>query len=402
MIKLYDIDSHIRSFDARVISCSPVPERGIFALELDRTAFFAEGGGQKCDRGTLRAEGNEPIQVEDVQEKEERVLHYVQQEILPGTRVHGELDWEYRFGNMQQHSGEHILSGLLYAKKGYHNVGFHLGEDVTTLDFDGPLTEDELEWLETEGNRVVYRNLPISIDYPDAETLKILDYRSKKELTGAIRIVRVGIGPGEDIRKAIDCCACCAPHVMRTGEIGIIKIIRAENYKGGMRLTILCGERALKDYSCKHRDLYAMASELSTSMDHVPASMQKLKQELTAASGRISDLSKELVELRSEKLKSLATAQRSLCLVEQGQDQTAARNLVNALSPSFEGHVALLLPKEENSWFFIAGSETEDMRKLAASLREIFGARGGGSSAMIQGTITGEEEAVKDHLLNWR
>lgn len=399
--KIYDYDSHVRSFDAVVEACVFDEKKGLYALELDKTAFFAEGGGQKCDRGTL--ESGTLQQVVDVQsfldeDKKEHICHYVKEAFEVGSTVHGELDYAYRFENMQQHSGEHILSGILYAKKGYHNVGFHLGDDVTTLDFDGPLSQKEVEQLEKEGNEVIYRNLPISIDYPDAETLKQLDYRSKKELTGDIRIVRVGIDASGDIRDAIDCCACCAPHVMKTGEIGMIKIIRAENYKGGMRLTIVCGSRALRDYSQKHESLSKMAVEMSTSPEKVPASMQKLRQEVAELSAKADRLTKELMEFRVEKLKRLGDTQSSLCLLDEGGDAVAARNLVNALTPYFKGHVAVLMPKAGDEFFFIVGSAQENMKDFSVEMRKELNARGGGSDKMIQGTIRGEVSVLEAFL----
>lgn len=394
-VKLYDTDSHIRSFDAVVVSCEMDEKSGLYAIELDKTAFFAEGGGQKCDKGTLQ-QGDLLQEVMNVQEKEEHIRHYVKEPVAVGETIHGELDWEYRFGNMQQHSGEHILSGIMYARKGYHNVGFHLGDDVTTLDFDGPMTKEEVLQLEKDGNAIVYRNLPVTIFYPDAETLKQMDYRSKKELTGAVRIVKVGT-----LEEKVDLCACCAPHVMQTGEVGMIKIIRAENYKGGIRLTIVCGMRALKDYGEKHDLLNLMAGELSTSVDHVKTSMDKMRQELTEANARLVKLNQMLNDYRIEELKQKAASQRSLCLVEEeGADQVAARNLLNALAPCFEGRVSVLIPKGTDSCFFMAASEKEDMKLLANKMRQELGAKGGGNSRMIQGTVTEMTEKLHYWLEN--
>ncbi len=394
-VKLYDTDSHIRVFDAVVTACEVDEKRGLYAVEMDQTAFFAEGGGQKCDKGTLK-QGDLCQEVLDVQEKDEHIRHYVKEPVTVGETIHGELDWEYRFGNMQQHSGEHILSGIMYARKGYHNVGFHLGDDVTTLDFDGPMTREEVLQLEKDGNDIVYRNLPITVFYPDAETLKQMDYRSKKELSGAVRIVKVGT-----LEEKVDLCACCAPHVMQTGEVGMIKIIRAENYKGGIRLTIVCGMRALRDYSQKHDLLTQMAGDLSTSIDHVKASVEKLRQELSDANGKNVRLNQLLNEYRLTELKTKASSQRSLCIVEEeGADQTAVRNLLNALAPCFEGRVSVLIPKGEDNWFFMAASEKEDMKQLANKMRQELGSKGGGNNRMIQGTVSGMTEKLHIWLEN--
>lgn len=372
-IKLYDTDSHQQEFTAKVVGCFPA-EPGYW-LELDQTAFFAEGGGQMPDRGILGGQN-----VEDVQEKEERIFHRVAAPVEPGTELEGKIDWDFRFTNMQQHSGEHIVSGILFAWKGYHNVGFHMNETLTTVDFDGPLTEEELTELELRANRMVYENQPVSISYPSPEELKTLDYRSKKELTGRVRIVRLG---------SSDCAACCAPHVKYTGEVGLIKFVAAEHYKGGMRLTLLCGERALKDYQKKNTMLSGIAKRLSVRSDEVEAALMREEEEKVGLKEKTVLLSKALVE---ERLRSTPEG-GSVCLVEPLLDAVAARQLVNGLAEKMSGHAAVLLPKDEGYQYLI-GSRTEDVRPLAKALANQFGARGGGSDKLVQGSVTAEEEAL--------
>lgn len=377
-VKLYDVDSHIRKFQGEVQSCLPVKQG--YAVELSQTAFFAEGGGQQADRGMLDGQ-----MVTDVQEKDGHIYHYVKEPIPVGKTVEGEIDWTFRFTNMQQHSGEHILSGIVYAWKGYHNVGFHMNESLTTIDFDGPLTTEELQELEIRANRVIYENQPVTIVYPSAAELEQMDYRSKKKLTGAIRIVKVGDS---------DCCACCAPHVKKTGEIGQIKIIQAENYKGGVRLTIVCGERALLDYENKNRLLKEMGARLSVKPERLAAALQKQEQELQQMKEKLAALSSELVQLRLKQL----SAQSSVCMVENLLDPVAARNLVNGMASQLPGHGAVLLPKGENEFQYIIGSQTEDVRMLAAELAKRFQGRGGGSMQMVQGTVRGEAEEIQAFL----
>lgn len=387
--KLYDTDSHIREFEARVLACREVQGKGkktCFAAELDQTAFFAEGGGQAADRGIIQSSRGEELKVLDVQEKDGHILHYLEQPLAEGESIRGILDWEFRFDNMQQHSGEHILSGLCYAWKGYHNVGFHLGTEITTLDFDGPLTEEELKQLEERANRVVYQNQPVTITYPSPEELKQMDYRSKKELTGDVRIVRVG---------DYDLCACCAPHVMLTGEVGLIKIVRWENYKGGVRLSILCGQRALKDYDEKNRLIYQVAAGMSTKPEKIPSALEKHSREMTELKERVLALGRELIAFKSKQLLTQAKEQGGRAVwVEDLLDPVAARSLINELTPQVEAYAACLIPGKGKGFNLIIASRTRDCRQILSELGESFQVRGGGSPAMVQGSMEGEMKEI--------
>ena len=223
--KLYYADGYVREFDACVVSCRPEGER--YRVVLDRTAFFPEGGGQYGDVGCL-----DGVQVTDTKEKGGIIFHETDTALEEGKCVHGILDWEVRFDRMQQHSGEHIVSGIVHRRFGYENVGFHLGDDYCTMDFNGPITKEELKEIEWEANRAVFENLDVLVTYPSKDELAQMEYRSKIEIDGQVRIVTI---PGYDV------CACCAPHVKKTGEIGLIKLVNRMNYKGGERITMLCG-----------------------------------------------------------------------------------------------------------------------------------------------------------------
>ncbi len=368
--KLYDEDSHIRQFKARVVACQA--EGSAYRVELDQTAFFAEGGGQASDRGRLGGQT-----VLDVQEQGDHIYHVLPGPLPVGSEVEGEIDWAFRFDNMQQHSGEHILSGLVYALKGYHNVGFHMNESLTTIDFDGPLTQEELEDLEQKANQVIYENEPVRILYPGEEELQRLAYRSKKELSGRVRIVALG---------SSDLCACCAPHVKETGEVGALKIVDAQHYKGGMRLTILCGARARGDYAIKHQMLRELGAQFSVAPLQVQQAVLKEQQELQQLKSRIAALSDALIEARAAQV----AADTPLCLVEPALDTVSARKLVNALVEKGCPLAAVLLPKEGSALYqYVIGSGKTDVRPLAKTLSEQLGGRGGGSAAMIQGTVTG-------------
>ena len=228
-VKLYELDSELYEFEARVIACEK--REGGYAIELNRTAFFPEGGGQYADPGTLAG-----LKVLDVQIEDGRILHMTDEPLTVGSTIKGILDAEERFVRMQNHSGEHILCGIAHARWGAENVGFHLGDREMTMDLDIPLTEEQLAELELAGNRAVWANAAITAEYPDEKALADLPYRSKLDLTDNVRIVTI---------EGVDACACCAPHVKRPGEIGAIKIVSAIHHKGGMRLWVLCGAWAI-------------------------------------------------------------------------------------------------------------------------------------------------------------
>ena len=223
--KLYDLDSHRRDFTAAVLRCDADGER--YAVVLDQTLFFPEGGGQPADTGVLGG-----ARVLDVQITQEAIVHYTDAPLTPGAQVRGEIDWPQRFRRMQGHSGEHIISGLIHSEYGLDNVGFHLGQDTITMDYNGELTWPQLMHIEQLANEAVYRNVPIRTEYPSAERLAQMTYRSKLDLTEDVRIVTV---------EGYDVCACCAPHVSCTGEIGAIKFTSVMRHRGGIRVTILCG-----------------------------------------------------------------------------------------------------------------------------------------------------------------
>ena len=206
--RLYYEDCHLSRFQARVCSCEET-ERG-FLITLDATAFYPEGGGQACDLGTLGA-----VHVLDVQEQGEEVIHLCDGPLPVGETVEGQIDYERRFDLMQQHTGEHIISGLVHARYGYHNVGFHMGADVITIDFDGPIPAQALAEIEQEANAALWENIPLHIWYPTPEELPTVDYRTKRALPWPVRIVEI---PGYDK------CACCGVHTKTTGEVGLVKL----------------------------------------------------------------------------------------------------------------------------------------------------------------------------------
>ena len=226
--KLYEVDSYVQNFTAQVVSCTPVP--GGFAVVLDRTAFFPEGGGQPCDTGRLGG-----ARVLAVHTDGETIIHMTDTPLTAGETVDGCLDWPARLDAMQQHTGEHILSGALHRLFGAENVGFHIGSEAVRMDTSVPISAEGLQAAELAANRIVWQDVPVLVSYPTREELAALVYRSKKEIEGQVRIVTI---PGADV------CACCGTHLTRSGEVGLIKIISFAHYKSGMRLAVACGQRA--------------------------------------------------------------------------------------------------------------------------------------------------------------
>lgn len=374
--KLFYEDIHITDFKATVVSCEK--NDNLYRVLLDATAFFPEEGGQSADLGTINGQ-----EVLDVQIEKDFIYHTLKEPVTVGETVECHVDWSQRFDFMQQHSGEHILSGIVCERFGYHNVGFHLSTREVTLDFDGTLTGGQLADIELAANRVVWRNLPIEISYPTKEELAALSYRSKIEIDGQVRIVTI---PG------VDMCACCAPHVETTGQIGMIKIVNAQNYKGGVRLTILCGQRALKDYCEKLGSVTALAQSMSVKQEQVTDAFDKLKAENQASKETINALQAKLL---SASLTTLPTPSESVhaVLFTDLSDNIAIRNAVNELTGRYDGYCAIFFG-EEGNYRFILGSRQQDCNLIAQRLRSELGAKCGGNNLMIQGSINTKKEHI--------
>lgn len=281
--RLFDQDAYLGEFEATVERS--VCEGGMYRVLLDQTAFFPEGGGQPADEGTL-----DGIFVTDVQEIDGEIWHTVEAPLEPGKTVVGKLDFEKRFSNMQNHCGEHIVSGIVHRIYGFNNVGFHMGSDVITVDFDGVLTEEQLYDVEQEANEARaskcsgYDQLSVK-----GRAWKPLDYRSKKEIEGQVRIVTI---------EGYDSCACCGTHVAKTGEIRLIKILSAQKYKGGVRVTMLSGEKAYADYCLKHINTLGIARLLSVKPEEAGDAVVRLKQKNIEMKKEIKQLKKELYALQ--------------------------------------------------------------------------------------------------------
>ncbi|WP_035783923.1 alanyl-tRNA editing protein [Butyrivibrio sp. MC2021] len=386
--ELYYTSAYISEFDAQVLSCHETKD-GKYAVVLDRTAFFPEQGGQSSDTGTLTDEGGKEYKVTHVSIGDE-MEHMVSEPIAPGSKVFGVIDWAHRFSNMQQHTGEHIFSGVVNSDFGYNNVGFHLSDNEVTMDYDGVLTKEDIARIEDKVNAAIWENIEVIAEFPDSSKLAEIDYRSKKELEGDVRIVTI---PGYDV------CACCAPHVARTGEIGFLKVVSLQNYKGGVRVSILCGKRALEYLRNEHEILGSLSGMLTTSADKVLSSVEKAFEENKSLKAELTGAREELMEYE---LSSIDKDKKDVILIKnQDVDGNLMRKTVNALTARHSGVCGFFAKAGENSCKYIiaSGADKKDLKKLQELMKEKFAAKGGGSSAMIQGSISGalvDADAVYD------
>ena len=386
--KLFYQDSHLAEFEAKVLSCEPVTPDILpghsngYAAELDRTAFFPEGGGQYADTGVLGG-----VRVTDVQEKDGRILHLLESPLEPGTCVKGCIDWEERFMKMQQHSGEHIVSGLVHSTFGYNNVGFHLGSEDCTMDFDGELTKEQLVQIEQEANRAVWKNLEIQTLYPSEEELAGMEYRSKIEIEGQVRIVVV---PGYDV------CACCAPHVSRTGEIGLIKLTHVQRYKGGARVTMLCGGRALQDYETKQEQAGQISALLCAKENEIAEAVRHLRDGADSLKYELGEKEKKLIAAKAEMIPKDGGP---VCVFTEDIAGDSMRLLMNLVLEAGHSVCAVFHGNDSEGYRYVIGSRTQNMRELVKEFNAAFDGRGGGKPEMVQGTARGCEDEMRTWIL---
>lgn len=381
--KLYDLDAYGTEFEAKVLTCEEVKKKDTtgYAVTLDQTLFFPEEGGQSPDQGTING-----ISVLDVQIKKDVIIHTLAAPVEVGSTVKGKIDWKHRFYNMQQHSGEHIFSGLVHSRFGYENVGFHLSDQTVTMDFNGVLSEADVAEVEYAVNEAIIKNIPIEVTFPTKEELETLDYRSKIEIEGQVRIVTI---PGYDV------CACCAPHVKRTGEIGMLKVLNVQSYKGGVRISILCGFRALLEFRKKAAVLSELSAKLSANQEGLGEAVDKLKNTNQAMKAKLAAANEKMMQ---QKLSEIPSDQTDVLLFEEDLDVPVMRNAVNALVEAHSGICGIFAGSDADGYHYIVGSRSKDCREAAAALREKFGAKGGGKPEMVQGSVTASEADIRSVL----
>ena len=357
---------------------------------LDRTCFFPEEGGQYADSGIIQE-----VAIEDVQEKDGVIVHYGKSAIDTGTEVVGHIDFKERLSKMQQHTGEHIVSGLVNRHFGYDNVGFHLGKELVTMDFNGSFTQEQLQMIEQKANEAVVRNLAVQTDYPSKEELEKMDYRSKKELSGQVRIVTV---PGYDV------CACCAPHVKHTGEIGMIRLIDAARHKGGTRVTMVCGFRALEDYRAKENNILGISRLLSAKPYETAEAVRRLQREGQQWKDKLFRMQSRYLEQKLEELSASGQTEgggkENILLFEEELDKNAARRFVDVGMHRCSGICGIFLGNDRQGYQYILGSQSVNLRDFLKEFHEEFSGKGGGKPEMVQGTISGMRSELERWMLS--
>lgn len=377
MNELFYRDEYAREFDAEVISCQK-GKKG-YEVVLSDTVFYPEGGGQPADRGTLGQ-----VNVLDVKRRNGEILHITDAPLEPGMTVHGVLDWERRFDHMQQHSGEHILSGMVHAQFGYDNVGFHMNDEVVTVDFNGPITWEEAMELEDKVNAYIWTDAESRELYPSEEELKAMDYRSKIELKGKVRLVEY---PGADL------CACCGTHVAHTGEIGLMKILSVSRHKDGVRMEMLFGGRAMKDYDRKHLLNTEFSCRLSAKPYETGEALQRVLDEMNAMKFRMQAMNERYYAMRAT---SIPVGEPVIFFNEPGMSMVEIRKFCDYLISTGKVKTAMIIsPKDKESVNYVMGSADLNMRDVGKLLNEELHGRGGGRPEMVQGSFQAEAEAVE-------
>ena len=364
--KLYYEDCHLCRFSAVVTGCQK-SEKG-WQVTLDATAFYPEGGGEAPDVRTLGG-----VKVLEVQEEEGQIRHLCDGPLTVGETVTGEIDWARRFDLMQQHTGEHIISGLVYEKFGYMNTGFHVGADVMEVDFDGPISADDLAEIEGRANEAVWENIPLKCWIPTLEELPTVFYRTKRALTWPVRIVQV---PG------YDSCACCGIHVKNTGEVGLIKILSCTALRGGVRLELVCGGRAYRHIVTVFEENRKVSQAFSAPMNATGEAALRMNEALAAEKSRAIGLQNRLLERIAGSYVNFG----DVVHFEQGLDGNGLRQLADKIADCCGGRVAVF-SGEEGNYNYCLAQRGGDLRELNRTMTATLNGRGGGKPEFQQGTL---------------
>lgn len=379
--KLYYIDSFLREFTGTVLRCEP--DRDAWKIVLDRTAFYPEGGGQPADRGVLKTASGEEIRVTDVHEKDDEVFHTCSAPVEVGETVAGAIDWARRFDHMQQHSGEHIISGILCDRYHCDNVGFHLGAETVTIDYNADITWEQALEAERLANEVVWADRAVEIAFPDPEALAALDYRSKKELSGKVRIVTF---------PEADCCACCGTHVARAGQVGLVKVLSCQKFREGVRLEILCGARALAYLAGTYDQARAIGQRLSVKPLEAYAAVERLETELSAAKAQIADLEQTaFAAIAAEQ-----AGRGDVLIFQSPMRPDSVRRLADAVGKRCGGLAAVFSGEGEKWAYALVRSDGADISPLVKDLNKALQGRGGGRNGFAQGSVQAARQAIEE------
>ena len=387
--KLYYKNVYEKEFEAKVLNSSFDDKKKCWEIELDRTAFYPEGGGQPADEGVLWAldAPDRVIRVTDVHEKEGTILHYAEAGLEAGTKVMGRINWERRFDHMQQHSGEHIVSGMICSRFHCDNVGFHMGKDTVVIDYNAEISKQALSELEAEANRYIWEDHALVILWPSPEELKTLEYRSKKELTGDVRITSF---PGADM------CACCGTHVMTSGQVGLVKFIGSQKISKGTRIELVCGKRALDFLSMNWEQNHEISVAMASSLDKTASVYQKQKQELIDAKMKIS----ELEGYYFEQLAAEYEGKGDVLLIRDPMTPDAVRKLCVMIAERCGGR-CILFAGEGRDYKYAYLDQHADPKEVAAKVKEMNAAlsgRGGGRDGFAQGSASASKKEIETYF----
>ena len=373
--RLYYENVYIKEFDAEVLQCRE--GKNGYEIILDESAFYPEGGGQPCDTGSLG-----DAEVKDVQEKDGELIHYTDKALEEGAKVHGKINWERRFDLMQQHSGEHMVSGLVHEKYGYNNVGFHMGSDVITIDFSGVLDEEQLQEIEDRVNEKIWENAPVQITYPSGEELENIPYRSKKELTGQVRIVEF---PGTDI------CACCGTHVTHTGEIGAVKFLSVVKFRQGVRVEMISGKRVIDYFSKIAKENSKVSVLLSAKPQETSKAVERLQEENFRLKGKILDMEEEIFKAAAEKWEGAG----SVLIFKKNMEADSVRKLTDAVMQTCCGCCAVFSDNGDGTYKYAMGEKDGNLREFTKEMNQALNGRGGGKPFFVQGSVSASEEEIR-------
>lgn len=373
--RLYYENVYIKEFDAEVLQCRE--GKNGYEIILDESAFYPEGGGQPCDTGSLG-----DAEVKDVQEKDGELIHYTDKALEEGAKVHGKINWERRFDLMQQHSGEHMVSGLVHEKYGYNNVGFHMGSDVITIDFSGVLDEEQIQEIEDRVNEKIWENAPVQITYPSGEELENIPYRSKKELTGQVRIVEF---PGTDI------CACCGTHVTHTGEIGAVKFLSVVKFRQGVRVEMISGKRVIDYFSKIAKENSKVSVLLSAKPQETSKAVERLQEENFRLKGKILDMEEEIFKAEAEKWEGAG----SVLIFKKNMEADSVRKLTDAVMQTCCGCCAVFSDNGDGTYKYAMGEKDGNLREFTKEMNQALNGRGGGKLFFVQGSVSASEEEIR-------
>lgn len=373
-VKLYYEDAFLREFTAQVVSCEEV--KGGYAVTLDRTAFYPEGGGQPADHGTLGG-----VRVTDVHEKDGLVLHTCDRPLAVGDTVEGQIDWQRRFDHMQQHSGEHIISGMLCAAFHCDNVGFHMGADVVTIDYNADFSWEQALEVERAANRYIWENHPFHAFYPTPQELETLDYRSKKALTGAVRITEFA---------GADRCACCGTHVAYSGQVGLVKLLSCQKFRDGVRLELLCGQRAADYLSRCWEQSRQVGQSLSVKPTDTAAAVSRLQAELQETKERAAALEEASFDAMAEKYAGAG----DVLVITAPLAGDGVRRLCDRIAKVAGGRCAVFAGSDGDYRYAVI-HEGQDITAFIKAMNTALQGRGGGRNGFAQGSTPATAEEIR-------